>query len=46
MGGNADGINNVVWFPITSQWEEITEAPTNVVAVTRVRQTRFKLRND
>ena len=36
-GGNADGINNVVWFPTTSEWEDSTEAPTNVLAVTRVR---------
>src|SRR5690606_32688737 len=36
-GGNADGINNVVWIPTTAQWESITEAPTNVIAVTRIR---------
>jgi len=36
-GGNADGINNVVWFPTTEEWEDSTGAPTNVVAVTRVR---------
>jgi parallel beta-helix repeat protein len=36
-GGNADGINNVVWIPTTGAWESITGAPTNVVAVTRVR---------
>jgi parallel beta-helix repeat protein len=36
-GGNADGINNVVWFPSSTMWEDSTGAPTNVVAVTRVR---------
>ena len=36
-GGNADGINNIVWIPTTSEWETITEAPTNVVAITRTR---------
>ncbi|MCU0414691.1 MAG: right-handed parallel beta-helix repeat-containing protein, partial [Ignavibacteriaceae bacterium] len=36
-GGNADGINNVVWFPSSTMWQDSTEAPTNVIAVTRVR---------
>ena len=36
-GGNADGINNIVWIPTTEAWEDTTGAPTNVIAVTRVR---------
>ena len=36
-GGNADGINNIVWIPTSSAWEDTTGAPTNVIAVTRVR---------
>ncbi len=36
-GGNADGINNIVWFPSSTMWQDSTEAPTNVIAVTRVR---------
>ena len=35
--GNADGINNVVWYPTSEMWEDSIDAPTNVVAVTRVR---------
>ena len=40
-GGNADGVNNIVWFPTTKQWEDSTGAPSNVVAVTRVRYNAF-----
>ncbi len=40
-GGNADGINNIVMFPTTQEWEDSTGAPSNVVAVTRVRYNAF-----
>ena len=36
-GGNADGLNNVVWIPTSNMWEDSTGAPTNVLSITRVR---------
>ncbi|MEJ2048594.1 MAG: right-handed parallel beta-helix repeat-containing protein, partial [Calditrichota bacterium] len=36
-GGNPDGVNNVVWISDSTQWVNEIEAPTNVIAVTRVR---------
>ncbi len=40
-GGNPDGINNIVWIPNSNDWESIIGAPTNVIAVTRVRYNAF-----
>ncbi|MGB8320794.1 MAG: right-handed parallel beta-helix repeat-containing protein, partial [Ignavibacteriaceae bacterium] len=36
-GGNADGINNIVWIPNSTEWEDTTGAPTDVTALTRIR---------
>ena len=36
-GGNADGINNVVMIPNETEWTDSIGAPTNVLAVTRLR---------
>jgi parallel beta-helix repeat protein len=40
-GGNPDGINNVVWIPDASSWDNIVGAPSNVIAVTRVRYNAY-----
>jgi len=36
-GGNADGVNNIVWIPTSTEWVDTTGAPTNVTALTRIR---------
>ena len=38
-GGNPDGLNNVVWIDgiQTRKWTDVTLAPNNVIAVTRLR---------
>ncbi|TFG94471.1 MAG: hypothetical protein E4H13_14840, partial [Calditrichales bacterium] len=36
-GGNADGVNNVVWIADSTEWISKAEAPVNVTAITRVR---------
>jgi len=36
-GGNADGVNNIVWISDSTDWIDLADAPTNVAAITRVR---------
>ena len=38
-GGNPDGFNNVVWIDgvTTGKWTDVTPAPSNVIAITRLR---------